>query len=334
MSKSANQKRRILYLMRLLWEKTDENHSLTMPQLIQELENYSIHTERKTLYDDLETLRVFGMDILMRREKPAGYYLAGREFELPELKLLVDAVQSSRFITAKKSMELIKKLESLTSRYEAGKLRRQVFVSNRVKTMNESIFYNVDRLHQAILENSEIRFGYFEWTVNREMRLKRNGQKYQISPWALTWDNENYYVIGYEKETGMVKHYRVDKMVSIELAGTKREGKEVFSRFDAAGFSKKTFGMFGGEEKELKLRFSDRMIGVVIDRFGKDIPIRQVEEGYFQTRLSVIVSRPFFGWLTGLGTDTEILSPEDVRRKYREYLKEIERKYEDDEPDR
>lgn len=323
MAKSCKQKEKILYLMRLFLEKTDIGHPLSRKQLEEELADIGIHVERKTLYHDIETLKLYGLDIAYRKERPEGYYLASREFELPELKLLVDAVQSSRFITERKSKELIRKIEGLASTYEAKQLQRQVVVVDRIKAMNESIYYNVDMLHTAIARNQQILFQYFEWTVAKEMRLRKNGAWYQISPWALTWDNENYYLIGYDAEAGMMKHFRVDKMLRIEILDEPRAGKDVFGRFDLAHYTRKTFGMFGGEEEVLRIRFQNKYIGVVIDRFGKDVPVRPDGENHFIARVEVAVSEQFFGWVTGLGKGVEILSPAYVVEAYQELLRDI-----------
>ena len=238
MAKTSNQKAKILYLMELFLEQTDEEHPLPRKRLQEKLSDIGIYAERKSIYNDIETLKNFGLDIAYRKEHPEGYYLARREFELPELKLLVDAVQSSRFITQKKSDSLIRKIEKLTSRYEARQLQRQVVVADRIKTMNESIYYNVDKLHAAISMDEQIAFRYFEWTVSKELRLKRGGENYHVSPWALTWDNENYYLIGYDMDAQIIKHFRVDKMLHIELSGSRRAGREVFARFDLAQFTK------------------------------------------------------------------------------------------------
>lgn len=227
--------------MQVFLERSDEKHPLTMADLMAELGHNGIQAERKSIYADIETLRTFGMDIILRKDAPAGYYLGKRDFELPELKLLVDTVQASKFITAKKSGELIQKLEGLASHYEARQLQRQVYVANRIKTMNESIYYNVDKIHNAISENVKIRFQYYEWTVPKGMKLRRDGDFYCISPWVLTWDDENYYLLGFDEEAGMVKHYRVDKMLGIEMTKESRLGREHFDDFDTAVFSKKNF---------------------------------------------------------------------------------------------
>lgn len=328
MAKSNNQKMKILLIMRELLENSDSQHPVSVKGLISMLESNGIMAERKSIYDDIETLRLFGLDIENRREKPSGYYIASRCFELAELKLLVDSVQSSKFITHRKSEELIKKLERLAGRYEASKLQRQVYVSNRIKTMNESIYYNVDKIHEAISANTKIRFQYFEWTITKETRLKKDGEFYQISPWGLCWNDENYYMIGFDSRAGIIKHYRVDKMLRLELMRSRREGREVFEKFDTANYTKRTFGMFGGEEVKVKLRLKNYMAGVMIDRFGKDIMLNRADEDTFTALVSVNVSPQFFGWLTGLGSGVKIESPVQVAEAYRNELLEVLAQYE------
>lgn len=323
MARSSNQKEKILFLMRLFREETDAMHPLSRKQLEEKLLEYGIQAERKSLYNDIETLKKFGMDIAYRKERPEGYFLQSHEFELAELKLLVDAVQSSRFITESKSNSLIRKIESMASKYEAKQLQRQVVVANRIKAMNESIYYNIDKIYASIASNQQILFRYFEWTIEKTTRLKKGGEPYQVSPWALTWDDENYYLIGYDVGAGILKHFRVDKMLDIETLGEPRVGKEEFGRFDLAHYTKKTFGMFGGEEETLRIRFHNKYIGVVIDRFGKDVSVRPDGEESFTARVDVAVSGQFFGWLTGLGKDVRILSPVYVADMYLDFLKEI-----------
>lgn len=328
MAKTCNQKAKLFYIMEFLQKESDELHPISVKTMIAKLEANGITAARKSVYSDMETLRECGLDILYRKEPPEGYYLAQREFELPELKLLVDAVQGSRFITEKKSKTLIKKIEGLASSHEATKLQRQVFVSNRIKSMNESIYYNVDILHSAIASDVKIRFQYTEWTVEKKLQVKKQGAFYSVSPWALTWDNQNYYVIGYEEASEKLKHFRVDKMLHIEPTKEKRVGKEVFHEFDLPRYVKKTFGMFGGEEKSVLLRLQNHLAGVVIDRFGKDVYMRRESEEYFNARIDVVISPQFFGWLAGLGTEAEIVTPPEVKCAYVDYLKEIIKKQE------
>ena len=252
------------------------------------------------------------MDIILRKDAPSGYYLGKRDFELAELKLLVDTVQASKFITAKKSDELIQKLEGLASHYEARQLQRQVYVANRIKTMNESIYYTVDAIHNAISENRKIKFQYYQWNVKKEMELRHNGAWYHISPWGLSWDDENYYLVGFDSEAGLIKHFRVDKMLRIALSNENREGREHFKKLDMADYARKSFGMFGGEEETVKLQVSNGLAGVIIDRFGKDVMMIPVDEDHFNVSVDVRVSRQFLGWVFSLGESVRILGPEAV----------------------
>lgn len=273
MAKSPNQRLKLLYLMKVLLEETDDAHHIALPDLIQSLARYGISAERKSIYADIEALRQFGLDVEFQKGTDGGYYIANRMFQLPELKLLVDSVQASKFITHRKSLELIRKIESLASIYEARQLHRQVYVANRVKTMNESIYYNVDKLHEAIGAGKKITFRYFEYTVKKEKRYRRNGMRYQISPFALTWDNENYYMLGYDSEAGIMKHYRVDKMEGITVTHESRDGAAQFACLDMAVYSQRVFSMYGGEDTLVRLCFAEHLIGVVMDRFGKDVHV-------------------------------------------------------------
>lgn len=313
MAKSENQKLKLLYLMKIFMEETDSYHGLTMPDIIDLLEEYDVKAERKSLYDDIEMLNNFGLDIQGEKVgKSYVYYMASRDFELPELKLLVDAVQSSKFITQNKSNSLIKKLESLASVYEGKELHRQVYVANRTKTINESIFYNVDYIQQAIADNKQITFKYFQWNYKKEQELRHDGKNYVISPWALTWDDENYYMVGYDAEEDKIKHFRVDKMLKITVLEDKRLGKNLFKQFDMAVYSNKVFGMYGGKEETVALLCDKDMAGVIIDRFGKDVAIREEDEEHFVTRVNVAVSPQFFGWVCSLGGKVKIISPDSV----------------------
>lgn len=321
MARSEKQKLKLLYIIKILSEQTDEDHFMQTQRLIEELENFGIKAERKTIYSDVALLQEFGYDIISNKARiNGGYAMAGREFELPELKLLVDAVQASKFITIKKSRELIAKIEGLVSRQQARQLQRQVYVSNRIKAGNESIYINVDYLHRAIQENVKIRFRYFEWTVDKQMRFRKEGEDYVVSPFSLTFSEENYYLIAYDAPEQKIKHYRVDKMTEIRLTEDSREGSEEFGQFDLADYSNKIFGMFGGREETVGMQFTNRLIGVVIDRFGKDISIRTRDDEHFSVRAKVALSGQFYGWLAGLGQDARIISPTYVAEEFTDYL--------------
>ena len=323
-----NQRLRILYLLKILQEKTDDNHGLTMVEIRTELGHYGIDADRKTIYADIEGLQHFGVDIIgVRRDNTYYYHVGGREFELAELKLLVDSVQSAKFITEKKSRQLIRKIEGLASEYEGKQLQRQVYVSGRIKASNESIYYSVDKIHEAISCNSKVRFQYFQWNVKKQQELRHNGKWYCISPWALSWDDENYYLIGYDSEVKEIRHYRVDKMLGLEVMREKRDGGECFRRFDITEYSKKIFGMFDGEEELVSLRLENRLAGVIIDRFGREITFFTSDNDHFEVKVKVAVSRQFLGWLIALGDGVEVMGPETVVEKIRQIGTEIKRKY-------
>ena len=327
MPKSTGQKLKILYLMRILLTQTDETHPLTINELISKLAEYGVSAERKTLYDDIEALRQFGIDIVMEKSKSFGYFVAGRDFELPELKLLADAVQSSKFITEKKSMQLIKKLEGLANTHDAGKLRRQVYMQNRVKNMNESIYYSVDTLHEAITEGKKISFKYFDYNVKKERVFRRDGARYIVSPIVLSWNEENYYLIAHSDEREGLSHYRVDKMSGVKKLNENRSNAT--DSFNLADYSKKVFGMFGGEETNVKLRMHNTLANTAIDRFGKDVTMIADGALHFTTSVRVALSPVFYGWVFQFGELCEVLSPQSLKDELKlraeEFLSALER---------
>ena len=299
-----------------------------MPEMIKELEKYDVQAERKSVYNDIALLKEFGYDIIGEQTKDGyAYYMAMRQFELPELKLLVDSVQSAKFITERKSNELIKKLETLCSEHEAKQLQRQVFVSGRIKTMNESIFNNVDQIHLAINANKKITFQYWNWNVNKEMVLRKDGAQYKVSPWGLSWDDENYYLVAFDDEEKKIKHYRVDKMLRIAITNEKREGRDSYRGIDMAEYSKKTFGMFGGEERTVTIECENQFAGVMIDRFGKDVFMVKRDENHFAISPKVAVSPQFIGWIIGLGEGVKVSAPEDVVKQIRQMLTKTSKLY-------
>ncbi|MEL7647306.1 MAG: WYL domain-containing protein [Sedimentibacter sp.] len=323
MSKTSNQKLKLLYLLKILMEKTDTDHTLTVPEMIFELDKYNIKAERKSIYDDIESLISFGIDILCRKSKTYDYYIASRTFELAELKLLADAVASSKFITEKKSRELIKKIGSLTSSHEAKQLVRQIYVAGRVKTMNEKIYYNVDVINHAIGSNKQISFKYFEYTIDKKKRYRNDGIKYIASPYALTWDDENYYMISYYEKYNGITHFRVDKMEDIEITDQNCHTEDM----NIVEYTKKIFSMYGGEEETVNIQFDNSLLGVVIDRFGKETVTYKIDENSFMAILTVEVSPPFWGWIFQFGNKAKIISPEKVREEFVEYINEVKEGY-------
>ena len=324
MAKSSNQKLKLLYLCRYLLRQSDEAHPVTVAKMIDYLAMQDIAAERKSLYDDMEALRLFGLDVqTVRVGSATGYFIGERDFQLPELKLLVDSVQSSKFITEKKSLELIGKLENLASEHQGRDLNHQVYVRGRIKTMNESIYYNVDEIHGAIDGDRPITFRYFDWSVDKNRVWRRGGKRYAVSPWALMWDNENYYLIAYDPEAGHIKHYRVDKMSSIALGEGPRQGAEAFARLDMTAYSDTHFGMFSGDVQPVRLCFENALAGAVIDQFGTDVSLVPVDGEHFSVTVSVAVNVQLFGWLSGFGTRARLLAPAQAAQAMAEHARAV-----------
>lgn len=322
-----NQKLKIMYLMKILLEETDEDHDLTLNEIVEKLKAYNVTAERKSLYSDIENLRTFGLDIIgMQYGKTYHYKVASRQFQLVELKLLVDAVQSSRFITEKKSDELIAKLESYASKYEAKKLARQVNVNGRVKTMNERIYYSVDKIHEALNEESQIKFQYFTWTADKKMELKHGGDYYSVSPWALCWDDEKYYLVGYDNREYKIKHFRVDKMADVSVVYEEREGKEEFSKMQMSEYTNRLFGMFDGNLETVTLLCENHAANVIIDRFGTDIPLMKTDAEHFTVRVRVSVSKLFLSWIMAI-PGVKIVAPERTVDMMKSEIKRLQEMY-------
>ena len=320
MSKSSNQKTKLLHLYHILLRKTDEEHPLTVQQLIEELARLDIKAERKSIYDDLEALRMFGLDVQSRKGKAPGWFVGGREFELPEVKLLMDAVQSSRFITQRKSDALIRKLEELASVHQARQLQRQVYVSGRIKVMNESIYYNVDKLHIAIAGQKAITFKYFDYDIARNKVFRQEGKPYTASPYGLIWNSENYYLVAFDHNHQELRHYRVDKMTEITVTGMDREGRKQYPDFQLAEYGQKHFGMYSGQEVRVTLRGRRDKANLVWDRFGQDVILIPDGEEHFTVTLPVVISPQFFGWLLGLGGSVTLVGPSQAVHAYRRLL--------------
>ena len=321
MAKQPNQKLKILYILQFLQRKSDEEHPVTMNDIIDELGKYDISAERKSIYNDIEALRRFGYDIeLIHSRTAGGYYLASREFELAELKILVDSIQASKFITTKKTRDLIKKLSSLCSEYEARQLKHEVHVIDRIKTKNENIFYNVDALNSALNQNRVIQFKYYEYNEKGELVLKN--KNYQVSPLGLIFQNENYYLVAFDFASNEKRHYRVDKMMNISICD-QRCLEEHKKNFDIVTYSNENFGMYAGDVKTVRLHVNKKMIGVVIDRFGSDLTIRPVNDSQYEIRVTVAISGQFFGWLVGIGKGITIANDPELQKRFKDYLNDI-----------
>lgn len=314
MAKGTNQKLKLSYLTQIMLAKTDEDHSLTMSQIMEELERRGVTAERKSIYSDFQDMTdKLGIEVIKEQIGRETYYrVASREFELAEVKLLIDAIQSSKFITQKKSRELINKIKGLVSVYQASQLQRQVVIADRVKTMNETVYYNVDDLYTAINTNCKIQFKYYKWDINKKLIPRHNDEFFEVSPWALTWDDENYYLIAYDEWDQKIKNYRVDKMMHLSMLDEKRAGKEAFKNFDITVFSKTRFGMYNGETKKVRIELPNYLCGVFIDRFGEKITFHKIDEERSSLNVDVAVSYQFFGWIFALGKDVKVTGSDDV----------------------
>lgn len=317
MAKSEHTKEKLLTIMDILRQETDEEHHLPLQGFLDRLSQKGIPAERKSLYRDFAILEDYGWDILHDR---AGYYLASDTFELPELKLLADAVQCARFITEKKSYELIGKLESLTSRHRARQLRRQLHLIGRSKTPNEQIYYNIDAIYAAINQNCEITFHYLEW--HSDGKRYRKEKLYRASPYDLCWDNENYYLIAHTEPRGKT-HYRVDKMADISLLESPRQHPELYKNLDMAQYSKQVFGMFGGAPVAVTLQFPESLADSAVDKFGSDIMMVPRQDGTFTLTVPVAVSPVFFSWVFSFAGRVKILGPEAVVNQYQDLCRSI-----------
>lgn len=323
MPRSENQKFKILYLMQMLLERTDGSHIITMQEILAELARHGVAAERKSIYHDIGTLRRFGMEIEVRKGPPAGYCLVSREFNLPELKLLVDAVRTCRFCTAESGDGLLQKLARLASCHDAAKLCRPVYTERAAASVAGRLCSNVDKIHEAMAMDSHISFRYFVWNVDKEPKLKRNGGQYLVSPWKLLWVREHYHLVACEAGGKKLKFYRVDKMMDVELTGEPREGRAVFEAFDAEAFAQRSFGMPDGRETVVTLRMDNALADAVVDRFGMDVPMRPVDKDTFRVKLPVVPGPQFYGWLAGLGRGARLVSPQEEAENYRKYLKRL-----------
>lgn len=319
MPKYPGQKMRLLYVMQYLQAHSDEAHAVTLKDIVDELQRHNIACDRKSLYVDIEALRCFGMDIVLTKGSRFGYFWANRPFELAEIKILIDAIQSARFLTGRKSRQLIGKLETLASTHEANSLHRQVYIERRIKAQNESVYYAVDRLHEAISSNRKVSFKYYEYTLTKTLRYRRNGQVYQVSPYMLHWDGNKYYLIAHYPEHGLT-HFRVDKIADIEMM--EEPGRASGKKPDMVSYVQQTFSMFGGPTEKVVLRFANDLIGSVIDRFGTDIVIQKVDDQQFSTEVNVTISPSFFSWIFQFAGKAVVTGPDEAVAQMKQLLEQ------------
>ena len=325
MPKSDNQKLKIFYILDYLQRYSHPEHPVRAAELIDMLDkHHNILCERKTIYSDIAALQDYGLDIVSIPRKSGGYYIASRNFELPELKLLIDAVQSSRFLTEKKSRELIEKLCNQCSVHDARLMRRDVLVSGRVKSMNETIYYNVDTIQEAISRNCQITFRYFDWGLDGKRKYR--DRHYQASPYGLCQDNENCYLLAFSDRHGITS-YRVDRMAEIRLLESPRIPCPELTGKALTEHANRLFQMYSGQESTVKLRFHRSLVNVVIDRFGRDILLIPDGEDHFVFTVNVAVSPMFLSWVIGFGKKAKILHPESVAQQCRQMCLEALEQY-------
>ena len=325
MPKSDNQKLKIFYILDYLQKNSHEDHPVRATELIEMLRiHHNITCERKTVYSDIAALQDYGIDIVSIPGKNGGYYIASRNFEIPELKLLIDAVQSSRFLTEKKSRELIEKLCAQCSIHDAKLMRRDVVVSGRVKSMNESIYYNVDRIQEAISDGVQISFRYFDWGIDGSRRYREKG--YEASPYGLCQDNENCYLLALSQRHGITS-YRVDRMANIELLSTPRIPCPELTGKALTEHANKLFQMYSGETLPVKLRFHNSLVNVVMDRFGRDIMLIPDGPDHFVFTAPIAVSPMFLSWVIGFGSKARILHPQSVIDRCRQMCLDVMAQY-------
>ena len=327
MAKNPNQKLKILYIMQMLMQETDDEHGLSMAQIISKLESYGIKAERKSIYDDLTLLREFGLDVITRKGRTTEYFIGSRDFEFPELTLLVDAVQSSKFLTEKKSNMLIKKLESLASVHEAKLLKRQVYVAGRIKMQNESIFYNVDAIQHAIIYKRMVSFKYYDYDIEKKKTARRDGHIYKVTPVGLVYIDEYYYLVTYSEKYGGFANYRVDRMDGIEIMDDRGDRVPSSANFNLSEYCQRKISMFGGEDTRVQLVFDKSLMNPIIDRFGKDVRVEKIDDDTARAYIAIASSGPFFGWLTQFGDKIKIDHPEDLKQEFLTFLKKIQKVY-------
>ena len=310
---------RILILARILYDRTDESHGLSAEELLSLLADQGFSLERKTLYKDIDCLNELGHDIVKEQVgKNVRYHIGNRQFETAELRLLIDAVHASHFLTPNKSKLLIRKLEAVSSRYEAKGLEKNVYIAGQRKAENKKIYYLVNDLHLAIRDDRQIEFQYGQWNPDKKLELKHHGAIYQVSPWTMLFDHENYYLIGYDNKVGAIRHYRVEKIVNLHIMDSNRVGREAFEAYDMAAFMNGTFGMFDGAPISVALRVTEAKVGIMIDRFGKQITLKNNHDGTYDFEVYVRMSDHFLGWIIALGDGVDIRGPQSVRKRMQE----------------
>ncbi len=317
------QKMKLLYLMRMLTEETDSERGLTMPQILEKLEEQGISAERKSIYRDIEALREFGVDVRTYQRAPVEYAVEDREFAFAELLLLVDAVQSSRFLTQRKSDALVKGVKKLASTRQRKLLDKRVHVEGRIKMQNESVFYNVDRIQAALARRRKVSFLYFKYDVHKNKVLQHQGERYVETPVQLVYSDGYYYLVAFNDKHDGFAHYRVDRMDGIEVTDEPAQRNERIATFDPFELEGRAFGMYGGASVSATLRVDSEAMGAIIDRFGKDVPSFPMDDGTTRVTAVIMESPAFFGWLAQFGSRVRVEKPKALADAYCCHLQEV-----------
>lgn len=327
MPRDDSQNLKLLYMKDFFEECTDEDHPAKTPDILAYLEEHGVKMERKSVYPGISALEKYGLELTdPEKERNRSYYLRERDFETSEVKMILDSVASSKFLSERKSLELMNKLKKLVNVHHRHELDREVKVAGRVKTMNDSTINNLDHVHDAIAADMTLKFKYFHYNMNKEPEYTKDGKYYEVSPWVVLYDNSYYYLLAYVNDD--IRTFRIDRMKSVHTGSNERQGKEQFESFDLGKYTKQTFGMFSGEEEKVEMLFHNSLIDTVIDKFGKEVFISPVDDAHFKITVPVAVSPQFFGWIFGLGGKATILGPKSVVKKMKETLKKVSQKYE------
>ncbi|MDF2986097.1 MAG: hypothetical protein K0R50_1607 [Eubacterium sp.] len=311
---STKNKGRILALLQYLYKNTDEDHTVTTNELIEILSQAGYTANRKTIKDDIDIIIDTGFDVITVKSSSNSFFFGDRTFELPELKLLVDAVCSSRFISTSKSEQLIQKLSTLTSSNLSPQLIQRIYTKDRIKSTNSQLYYVIDKVTDAIQSGRKIQFRYTEYAADKEKVLRNDGECYINSPYALLWNEDYYYMIGYSEKRKKVITFRVDRMVEVEILNENAFPEP--EDFHVVDFIRKVFEMYDGEEETVTLECENTLMKVIIDRFGEEVDTERISQEKFLANVSVSTSKTFYGWIFQFGGQIKIVGPEKVKREY------------------
>ncbi|MDD3260659.1 MAG: WYL domain-containing protein [Oscillospiraceae bacterium] len=324
MSKTEGQRERLIMLYRILRLGTDREHLISMQSILQQMEEQGIPAERRSIYCDLQALNDCGIEVETIRGPKGGYRLKSRpfSFEVSDLKLMTDAVASAKFLTEDKSRMLVQKIESMASRYDAAQLQRQVYVVGRVRSENEQTYDNVDVVHHAIAQNEKISFRYFHYDAKKQRIYKYDGAANVVSPYALCWDNEFYYLLAWYDRTDEMRNFRVDRMENVLLL--QQKAKPAPPSFNPTRFTRRAFSMYNGRKENVTLEFKDALAGTVLDRFGMETSFHRADiPGWFRIVEDVHISPPFLGWLAQFAGSVRVISPKSVQEELRQQAEEV-----------